>query len=70
VKQLACYLCVFVKGIHRHTLIMSAIQPEAALVGASTNGTQVPDDVEDLVRSDDPEHVGPLPVIAKQNVTD
>jgi hypothetical protein len=36
---------------------MSAIQPEAALVGASTNGTQVPDDVEDLVRSDDPEHV-------------
>lgn len=36
---------------------MSAIQPEAALVGASKDGIQVPDDVEDLVRSDDPEHV-------------
>ncbi|KAI5455287.1 Methylthioribulose-1-phosphate dehydratase [Naganishia albida] len=35
---------------------MSAIQPEAALVGASKDGIQVPDDVEDLVRSDDPEH--------------
>jgi hypothetical protein len=41
---------------------MAAIQPEASLIGAvSTSRLTAVEDVEQLVRSDDPEHVRAQP---------